>query len=152
MRTWLSFLLVITLVLRGLLGNAMAMGVVAPVMPASHTAHSQPSVPEHGTPAVSNHLTAHPNHSGNDSEHSLHQAVQLTAGHCTPSSAHDCGADSAHGSGACSACGICHSSAGLPSLMAAPLPAPCAQHIAAFAARFVSTAPAALVKPPISTL
>ncbi len=117
----LSFALIVLLVLRGLLGDAMAMGV-APVQP----------VPEMAGMAV------HGTHDG------THASATMAQHCCDPlSDSHP-----AHQAG-CSACGVCHSVLGAPSWVAAPAAGPGHALQPPRNARFASALAAQAIKPPI---
>ena len=154
MRALMSCLLILTLALRGLLGDAMAMGIVAPAMPeAAHTVHPavQESTAHHG------HVDAHTAEPASLHDNTAHAAAQPTlletahasAGHCAPAEHSSCSDSSAHGA-ACSACGICHSPVGLAGLAALPALAPSHSLTLAGDARFASAWTAPVAKPPIS--
>lgn len=154
MRRVLSLLMVVLLVLRGLLGDAMAMGTMpttqtydAPVA-ASASPHGQHHAMEHGiaeTPPATVH--AHSAHASPHAAHAPLQAVAQTDACAAPdrSAACDGHAQGAH----CTACGICHSAFTHASLMstlgdiAAPAPA------VATTAQFASAQPLQASKPPI---
>ena len=148
MRSWLSLLLVLTLVLRGLLGDAMAMGIVAPVAQtgthAAHAARSGPPAEQLESPHGSS--TTHGNAALADQ-----QAHEAAAAHCTASEPAHCGDSAAHGAN-CSACGICHSAVGLPAIAALAQAPTAPQQLADGATRFASTLPASITKPPISVI
>jgi hypothetical protein len=135
MRACLSLLLMLMLVLRGLMGDAMAMGMVAPVMPAAMAEHHTSSMVEHadldsshGVAASSHCDTAKPNAQSGD--HSQHDTAQ-------------------HGA-SCSACGLCHSAVDLfRGAGFAALPAPSLAR-ASGSAPFASALLAQASKPPIS--
>ncbi|MFE1572731.1 hypothetical protein [Comamonas odontotermitis] len=148
MRSCLSLLLVLTMVLRGLLGDAMAMGIVAPVaQTGAHAAHAARSI----TPAEQ-----HESHHGSSANHGDaalvgQQTHEAAAAHCTAAEPAHCSDSAAHGAN-CSACGICHSAVGLPA-MAVQASVPSApQQLADAATRFASTLPASIIKPPISVV
>lgn len=140
MRRGLHIFLVLLLALRGLLGDAMAMGI-APTQPhASTEAHGAVhALMDHGT-AHEAQATVHDHGSG------LHGAVAPDA--CAPDTpCADCG--QGHGPG-CAACGICHSALfhpGLPVVPQAQAPATPRPHRGA---RFASAPAALAIKPPIS--
>lgn len=144
MRRGLSFVLVMLLVLRGLLGDAMAMGAPSlpqPSAPAHHHASTDPDALVH---ALMGHETVHAaQQASGHGDHGTHEVA--AAGTCSPSA--DCNHE--HGSG-CSACGVCHSALSHPHL---PLP-PQAQAPSAprphGGARFASAPAALAIKPPIS--
>ena len=120
MRRIASLALVFLLVLRGLLGDAMAMGL-AP-MPADA------------------HATAPQAHEGRAMHCADGAASADTAGHHEQHDQHP----------ACTACGICHSAVSVPgSVPALPLAAGGALHPHG-GARFASAAAAQAIKPPIS--
>ncbi|MBS0293519.1 MAG: hypothetical protein JSS01_13500 [Proteobacteria bacterium] len=121
MRRALSFVLIMLLVLRGLLGDAMAMGM-APVPPAP-----QPM-----------HMTGHEAH-GSHAQDAMEQ-------HCCDATGD---AHAAHPGGGCSACGICHSVLGIAVWAAAPAsPSRHSLH-APRGAQFASAPAAQAIKPPI---
>ena len=125
MRRGLSFFIVMLLVLRGLLGDAMAMGVAPVTLPVAPLQHHIPIVDEHG----------------------LVSAAETACHTQDVASADDCG----HASGqACSACGICHSTLFSPDPLAQAL----SPHLRALyplgSTRFVSASTALDIKPPIS--
>ena len=146
MRSCLSILLVLTLVLRGLLGDAMAMGIVTPVAQtgAAHTTHN--SVP----------VGLHESHQANSAAPSDASPADLqvhpaATAHCSDAEPAHCSDSAAHGPN-CSACGICHSAVGLPAIaVLAPVPS-APQRLAEAATRFASTLPASIIKPPISVI
>ncbi len=148
MRSCLSILLVLTLVLRGLLGDAMAMGIVAPVAPTStHAAHTVHS---------GNMAGEHTQHDGShsallDAETTNQQAQQGAPAHCAATDSAHCSDSAAHGAN-CSACGICHSAVGLPAIAALAQAPSAPQQLADGATRFASTLPASIIKPPISVV
>ena len=123
MRRLLSLALVMLLVLRGLLGDAMAMGLV---------------------PATAAPQTMHTMHAAGDQDHGAH-AHQAMEQHCC-----DAAGDShAPHPGGCGACGICHSALALATWMAPPETAPGHTHHPAQGARFASALAAQAIKPPI---
>ena len=119
--------LVLMLVLRGLLGDAMAMGMV-------QTMPSHDAMP-----------TAHATMTQHD-----HEQPSASADHCGDAKTmQSCGSSQHHDTG-CSACDICNSSllaSTVPVL--ASLSSPQTQPLAP-GQRFVSALPAQVVKPPIS--
>lgn len=141
MRACLSLLLMLMLALRGLMGDAMAMGIVAPVMPvalAEHHASCMLDHAEHGTAdalqtpshcATGIEATGHGDHNSHG-QHSEHDPAQ-------------------HGA-SCSACGICHSAVDLFNEAGfAALPASLLAR-ASGSAPFASALLAQVSKPPIS--
>ena len=140
MRRGLSFMLVILLVLRGLLGDAMAMGMAPVTLPTAPLQHHTLMAAERG-------IDIHDQDHAGATEHG---PVIATAAACPvdeAASAHDCG----HASGpTCSACGISHSALFSQDLVAQALPPQPAVLQPLGSTRFAS-APAALdIKPPIS--
>ncbi|MBS0467678.1 MAG: hypothetical protein JSS31_03855 [Proteobacteria bacterium] len=120
MRRALSFVLVMLLVLRGLLGDAMAMGVAPTAAAAEMTQLA--SAAGHG---------AH--------------ASQATAHDCC-----DAVADQHPAHPACSACGACHSVLGVPAWISAGADMPRAAPRPPHQAPFASAAVAQDIKPPIA--
>ena len=162
MRRALSVFLVLMLVLRGLLGDAMAMGQMAggdvPTRAAigaadSHAdaAHTGNLIHTHASEPgalASNGAWAH----GAPQAPALHDDASSVAAHCASgaSGASHAPGDDSSAHTHCSACGVCHSplvtwaSASLTpiaSTQAAPLAAP---------ASFASATPAPVAKPPIA--
>lgn len=138
MRACLSLLLMLMLALRGLMGDAMAMGMVAPVMPAAMAEHHASSMAEHADMAP-DHVMAASSHC---------DTGQQASQHCDPSdhSQHD---PAQHGA-SCSACGICHSAVDLFNGAGfAALPAPSLARASGSAA-FASALLAQASKPPTS--
>lgn len=138
MRACLSLLLMLMLALRGLMGDAMAMGMVAPVMPAAMAEHHASSMADH-TDMAPDHVMAASSHC---------DTGQQAGQHSDPSdhSQHD---PAQHGS-SCSACGICHSAVDLFNGAGfAALPAPSLAR-ASGSAPFASALLAQASKPPIS--
>lgn len=140
MRRGLSFVVVMLLVLRGLLGDAMAMGMAPVTLPSAPLQHHTPMAAERGT------HTHHQGHAG-ATEHGPVITVAAACPADEAASAHDCG----HASGpTCSACGICHSALFSQDLVAQALPPQPGVLQPLGSTRFAS-APAALdIKPPIS--
>ena len=169
MRRMLSFFLVVLLALRGLAGDAMAMGTL-PAMGASAAAvhHSMPGM-DHGSSSASlsspissaaqadSPGTAHGHHAA----HAEGDTVAPPGGadlHATLTAADRCAAPGAqsvssceHSHGApCAACVVCHSAVSPMSLpLAANDTPPHAQPVGG-AARFASAQPLQASKPPIS--
>lgn len=135
MRRIFSTLLVLMLVLRGLLGDAMAMGVM-PVM--NH----------HQSQAV---LSGHTEHAMHDGLATIqhHDMAGAVAGHCTDNSRmQSCGSSKHHGA-SCSACDICNSSLhAAAELVLITAQVPQSLRIEC-STRFVSAQPALMAKPPI---
>ncbi|WP_157667463.1 hypothetical protein [Comamonas serinivorans] len=136
MRRLVSLALVCLLVLRGLLGDAMAMGGVAtmdtPVVPtagsaslASHAGHGPASLHGADTPTVAPDATAH----------------------CASEAPHDGdGAGHTH----CTLCAVCHSPLAQPHTLVLGLPMAADRHALQRTSRFVSAALPPITKPPIS--
>lgn len=135
-----SLFIVLLLVFRGLLGDAMAMGNVAPpagpahfagasheMAGAGHAAHAASDA--HGAPAAAQ----------------AHDAALGEA--CTARSAGAC--EHAHGA-SCAACGICHSALSLSAFLVRVPDAAAGIRPAGLSPRFVSALPLQAVKPPIS--
>ncbi|WP_353236060.1 hypothetical protein [Diaphorobacter ruginosibacter] len=142
MRRIFSMALVFMLVLRGLLGDAMAMGIMpaAALEPAEHAVMRHMEHPAHADPAMLHEQR--------------HEAVadMPSSAHCMDgsSSARDCGGGKHHAATPCSACDICNSSLHLPARWELPAPqAPQSPH-AEHSERFASALPAQVAKPPIS--
>lgn len=140
MRRGLSFMLVMLLVLRGLLGDAMAMDMVPVTAPTAQLHQHASMTAERG---INSHDQDHAG--GNE-----HGSVIASASACLAdetASTSECG----HASGpTCSACGICHSALFTPDPLALPLPAqPCALPFLC-SMHFASAAAAQAIKPPIS--
>lgn len=135
-----SMALVFLLVLRGLLGDAMAMGVipVGAVPAAEHSASAQ-----------------HASHAEqSDLQHGLHAAVDASterAEHCKSDAASlkHCG-NTQHHTPSCSACDICNSSLHAPAEQVLATESAPQSLQAAPNSRFVSAQSAQVVKPPIS--
>ena len=139
MRRGLSFILVLLLVLRGLLGDAMAMGTAPVVAPTASVHHPAPTASEHSTASQ-----GMPSHGENHAGTTGHNPVATAT--CS-AQASDCGHE--HGP-TCSACGVCHSALFTPDLLAQPLlPQPSALRPLG-GTRFASASAALAIKPPIS--
>ena len=142
MRRIFSTVLILMLVLRGLLGDAMAMGIMPVVM------HHQPQAES----------MEHAGHAMHDAEgtmamqqhHDMMKTAAAPADHCTDSgsSMQTCGS-SKHLGGSCSACDICNSSLHTAAeLVLDTAQVPQSLHIER-STRFVSAQPAQVAKPPI---
>lgn len=143
MRRLLSLFLVTLLVLRGLLGSAMAMGTApAPLPSPAPAAMAQAAHGGHGA------------HQGATVSEAEVPMVASASAHClgldtgASASGHH-GGETSHGP-ACSACGICHSTLFHPALPAAPQALPRSVLRPAEPARFASALAAPAIKPPIS--
>lgn len=141
MRRSLSFMLVVLLVLRGLLGDAMAMGVAPVALPTA------PLDQRTAMPAERGVVSHHQGHAGADA---ATVAAAATPPACTAEDAADalhCG----HASGpACSACGICHSALFAMSALLQPLALQSVALQPVGHTPFASAAAALATKPPIS--
>lgn len=123
MRRTLSLALVVLLILRGLLGDAMAMG----------------STPVQGAPEMVQVL-----HLASGAAHGAHAGQTLVQHCCDPlGDKHP-----AHQAG-CSACGICHSVLGLAAWMAATATGPRHMPRPPRGTPFASAPAAQAIKPPI---
>lgn len=159
MRRPLSIVLVLLLVLRGLLGDAMAMGA-APVMSAlAPAAASAPALDpasalHHHAPEVALEITQSPDspeqhhaaHAADHASHAEHSAA------CAPqASGHPGGSCGEHEHGpSCTLCGICHSALFTPGQIGSDGAAPSAALRPQGSARFASAAKLQAIKPPIS--
>ena len=174
MRRFLSLFLVFLLALRGLAGDAMAMGVAPlPVLIAASAAQETLKTLEKQDHATQ-HASVHSAQTGHAlMDHTAHEADALAAetGH-HPGMAHgqaahaEHSADHAHSmcsaqaepgasdchqhEGHCMLCGICHSTFATPQWLGLPACRAEQQPLAAFAQNFVSATAAQLIKPPIS--
>ncbi len=137
MHRFFSLFIVLLLVLRGLLGDAMAMGDMVAV----------PS------PAFAAALLDHGADHGADQGESHHASPQQHA-HASPAGegcAEQASSACEHAHGAsCAACGICHSAVSPTASLARAAEAAAGIRPAGLSARFVSALPLQAVKPPIS--
>ena len=133
-------MLVMLLVLRGLLGDAMAMDMVPVTLPSALFYQHTPMAGERGTA----------NHDQNHSRATGHSPATASTVACPTEQAAN-GSDCCHASGpTCSACGICHSALfSLDPVAQALLPQLRAPHPLG-STRFASALAALAVKPPIS--
>ena len=162
MRRALSVFLVLMLVLRGLLGDAMAMGLMAGEhggVPASqHAAHggsATPGVTHLSEAQTAVAATAHSAHAdpASTSHHPSVKSVDVanSPGHCASADAQhgatsDCDSSQhAH----CAACGICHSPLGAWASLSLPHAAPAQAAPMASLPAFASAVLAQVAKPPI---
>lgn len=159
MRRPLSIVLVLLLVLRGLLGDAMAMGA-APVM--SALAPAAASVPalapasalHHHAPEIAQEIAQSPD--GPEQHHAAHAAdhashVEHSAGCAPQASGHPGGSCGEHEHGpSCTLCGICHSALFTPGQIGSDGAAPAAPLRPQGSTRFVSATKLQAIKPPIS--
>lgn len=146
----ISFLaLMVLLVLRGLLGTAMAAGMV-PALPAGG-AVLQATVAQHW----------HASHSLGDShaeslefaahaEHSMGTQNMDTHAPCSDPASSPCGASPHTHSPLCPACEICHSALQVPSPLSTPLRCAASEVRPGATAPFASVQPALAIKPPIA--
>ena len=167
MRRPLSIVLVLLLVLRGLLGDAMAMGA-APVMSAlapaaaSVPALASASALHHHAPEVAQDIAQEITHSPDSPEphHAAHAAdhgpdhashAEHSAGCAPQASGHPGGSCGEHEHGpSCTLCGICHSALFTPGQIGSDGTAPAAALRPQGSTRFVSAAKLQAIKPPIS--
>ncbi|NMM82332.1 hypothetical protein B2J86_15580 [Acidovorax sp. SRB_14] len=134
MRRFLSLALMLLLVLRGLMGTAMAAGMV-PALPAtSPTVHVGHALAQSAAPTVPAHAVLHAGAS--DPRDSTAQAA-----------CHGC--DVLAHSPACSVCDICHSALLAPPTLAAPPTHASSEVHPTATAPFASAQAALAVKPPI---
>lgn len=137
MRRFVSTCLVLLLVLRGLVGSAMAAGMVpmlAPVIPAAASSGDMAK-------AASDH--DHAVHGG-AADHTACAEMAAADGHCPAAASH---ADHA---GGCSACDICHSAMLTPHGLHLSLPVPSQTGPWRAPARFSSAPMAPAINPPIA--
>ncbi len=163
MRRPLSIVLVLLLVLRGLLGDAMAMGA-APVM--SALALAAASVPaldpasalHHHAPEIAREITQSPDspeqhHAAHAADHGPDHAshAEHSAGCAPQASGHPGGGCGEHEHGpSCTLCGICHSALFTPGQIGSDGAAPSAALRPQGSTRFASAAKLQAIKPPIS--
>ena len=140
MRRGLSFMLVMLLILRGLLGDAMAMDMVPVTLPSALFYQHMPMAGERG---MANHDQDHVGATG----HAPGTASTAACPEDAAASASDC----CHASGpTCSVCGICHSALFSPDSVAQAL-LPQLRSLHLLGSTHFASAPAALaIKPPIS--
>ena len=139
MRRIFSTVLVLMLVLRGLLGDAMAMGIMPVVM------HHQPQAEsmEHAGHAMHDAEGSMAMQQHHDMMKTAASAAAAASDHCTDSGS------SKHLGGSCSACDICNSSLHTAAeLVLDTAQVPQSLHIER-STRFVSAQPAQVAKPPI---
>lgn len=160
MRRPLSIVMVFLLVLRGLLGDAMAMGAApasgAPPVHAGEAHHHAPELAHAMAEVLADGVSqGHPHSAHSPTIHAA-QATQtahsdpalLQAASCTDSSASGCGGHE-HGS-SCPLCGICHSALFTPAGIGARGLSPCTALRPQGSERFASAALLQASKPPIS--
>ncbi len=140
MRRIFPLFIVLLLVLRGLLGDAMAMGEMVPSASfgAALHEHGADQGPSHHTvPAAHGAMAADPPH-----------AHASSAGEgCAAQDSSAC--EHAHGV-SCAACGICHSAVSPTASLARAFEAAARIRPAGLSPRFASALPLQAVKPPIS--
>ena len=147
MRRILSLALVVMLVLRGLMGTAMAAGVVPPlpIQSVQTVQKAAPATPTAHASAIAGH-SGHPGHALHATPGDDHHAAAPVNCHDTPTS--ECGPH--EHSPSCADCDICHSA-----MLAPPaLPAP-PLHLrgavrSADSVPFASVQAARTIKPPIA--
>ncbi|QPS10069.1 hypothetical protein I6G66_08730 [Delftia acidovorans] len=171
MRRPLSIVLVLLLVLRGLLGDAMAMGA-APVMsalapaaasapaldPASALHHHAPEIASAIAREVALEITQSPDspeqhHAAHVADHGPDHAshAEHSAGCAPQAGGHPGGSCGEHEHGpSCTLCGICHSALFTPGQIGSDGAAPSAALRPQGSARFASAAKLQAIKPPIS--
>lgn len=157
MRRCLSAFLILLLVLRGLVGSAMAAGLVpmlAPAGPSTSTTVSAAQAP--GTPHAAAHgpqarYNPHAHHGAAAAPAVDHASATHPCGLHTAASADGaCPAPADGASGPCAACEICHSAMLTPPALALALaPAP-QTGPARLAARYANAPRAPAIKPPIA--
>lgn len=133
MRRLFSLFIVLLLVLRGLLGDAMAMGEMVAVPSPSLAA----ALHEHGADQGESHHASPDQHAHGSSP----------GEDCTAQDSSAC--EHAHGL-SCAACGICHSAVSPTASLARTAEAAAGIRPAGLSPRFVSALPLQAVKPPIS--
>jgi hypothetical protein len=148
MRRPLSLVLVLLLVLRGLLGDAMAMGAApvaaAPAFHASDSHHHAPVQVAELTSAVLDDGI----HSGHAGHEAADKATAVHTGSCTEGGASGCGGHE-HGP-SCTLCGICHSSLFTPGQLEPGRVSAAATLRIPGSERFASATTLQAIKPPIS--
>ncbi|MFC4923552.1 MULTISPECIES: hypothetical protein [Delftia] len=167
----MSIVLVLLLVLRGLLGDAMAMGA-APVMsalapaaasapaldPASALHHHAPEIASAIAREVALEITQSPDspeqlHAAHVADHGPDHAshAEHSAGCAPQAGGHPGGSCGEHEHGpSCTLCGICHSALFTPGQIGSDGAAPSAALRPQGSARFASAAKLQAIKPPIS--
>lgn len=143
----LFYLLMVVLVLRGLVGTAMAAGMALPMQHGPAAAvQAAPAEVHHHVPAQHDHAAAHSPADGMHGEHHHGAAEALPQG-CDGSTS-GCATHNQHAN--CTACEICHTALMEPPAMpAAPQPL-LAGAAPAAATPFDSATAALAIKPPIA--
>ena len=141
MPRFLSLFMILLLALRGLAGDAMAMGIAPAAQPVAAVAVAAISAEAH-------HSSTHMDHSDMHGEHTAASpaAHAICGQDASSGSASDCAQHEGH----CTACGICHSALAAPQCLGLLAPKPAPLSFANGKAVFASAAPAQLSKPPIS--
>ena len=143
MRRFVSIAFIFLLALRGLLGDAMAMGIV-PALAGDAAGHSQ--MQHVGHDMGSQHAMA-----SSSSDHGVDLPHGSAGGHCASAAS---GVTDACGDGShqvtCSACDICHSSFHTPALLDWSADAQPDTLQAERSTAFLSATSAEVAKPPIS--
>ncbi|MBD9403349.1 hypothetical protein [Comamonas sp. CMM02] len=156
MRRVLPLLMILLLTLRGLLGDAMAMGTLPQAVPHMSAASAvQPHADSHtNSQADHQRLAASPAgdvHSMGSSQHAAAAADMLPGTeHCATTTPSAPGCAGSHHSTPCAACGICHSVLSSPAAVAPAHALPAHATPASAQARFASAALLQAIKPPIA--
>ncbi|MBJ2140387.1 hypothetical protein JC796_06585 [Delftia acidovorans] len=153
MRRPLSIVLVLLLVLRGLLGDAMAMGA-APVMgvPTPAVASASDSALHHHAPEIAQSPDSHERHLAHATEQPSHTSHAEHSADCSSQAGGPAGGscgEHEHGP-SCTLCGICHSALFTPGQIGSDGAAPSAALRPQGSTRFASAAKLQAIKPPIS--
>lgn len=143
MRRIFPLFIVLLLVLRGLLGDAMAMGEMMPSPSFAAALH------EHGADQGPSHHTTQADSAAHGA-----MAADPQHAHASPPGAGcaaqgDSACEHAHGA-SCAACGICHSAVSPTASLARAVEAAAGIRPAGLSPRFASALPLQAVKPPIS--
>ena len=128
MRRVLSIALVLLLLMRGLLGDAMAMGAT----PMQHAAAITQSTPSAG-----------------HGDHGTHDGMRHAAASTAPCCDVQDDIHAAHAAG-CGACGICHAAPALAPWLSTPAAGPHQAPLPLHGAAFASAPAAQAIKPPIA--
>lgn len=141
MRRFLPLFMMLLLTLRGLLGDAMAMGSLPDVVP-----HQPANVS--ATTVQSTHEGHHASLTA-DASLALHDNAHGTE-HCAATTPSAPGCGGSHHTTPCAACGICHSVLSTPAVLAPPYDLPAHAQPASGQSRFVSATLLQAIKPPIA--
>ena len=146
MRRSLSLALVLLLLLRGLLGNAMAMGAAPMVIPAFQASPTASQL-HHHTPLLLELADGahHAEHAAHATQHAVHEASCASP----PDSHSGSCAEHEHGPG-CTLCGICHSALSTPGQLPQGGLSPASALRPQDSERFASATKLQAIKPPIS--